>query len=147
LQLAAGAKIALMDAYVTNGLEGMPKVTYSGSGPSPDGSYGYEFTPTDNVKRISILRVNSHAVIIIYYGGKNKKLDSLGLSLGLVPGFGGLQANGRPVCRLGEVGCTDDSSASSIVWGCVLTTYNTRPFKELARYVPARCRNPGGMQP
>jgi type IV pilus assembly protein PilA len=148
LQLAAGAKIALMDAYVTNGLEGMPKVDYPGTGPSPAGSYGYEFMPTDNVKAIEIYPYNGAGEkpsVRIYYGGKNKTLDSLGLILGLAPGYGGFRADGRPLYRMGEQS-DGENSAGSIIWGCHVGYDVTTPYSQLAKYLPAPCRNKGAAQ-
>jgi type IV pilus assembly protein PilA len=149
LQLAAGAKAAIMDAYVTNGLEEMPAVDYPGVGPSPPGSYpGYEFTPTDNVQKIDIhgrRPPSGYPAVRIYYGGKNAKLNDLGIILSLVPGFGELQENGYPLYRMGELPNGEENSAGSVVWGCALSAYNTKPFSTLARYLPSRCRYRGGM--
>jgi prepilin-type N-terminal cleavage/methylation domain-containing protein len=151
LSLAAGAKAALMDAFVSNGLEGMPKVEYPGSGKSPPGSYAYEFKPTANVKAITIYghdeKTNSYPVVRIHYGGKNKALDDLGIVLNLQPGSGGIGENGYPIYRLGEGGAEGKAAAersSSIVWGCALSPLSTKKtFKELAKYLPSRCRYQG----
>jgi prepilin-type N-terminal cleavage/methylation domain-containing protein len=148
LQLAAGAKTALMEAYVTNGLEGLPKVSYPGSGTSPQGSYDYEFKPTDNVEAIFISHRydginNLYPAVRIHYGGKNKKLDALKLQLWLVPGYGGINDIGFPTCMLGQQGgsCNPQSeSGGSIVWGCSLHTNPKHAYAELDRYLPARCR-------
>jgi type IV pilus assembly protein PilA len=145
LQLAAGAKVAFMEHYVTDGYDNMPRVSYPGIGKPPDGSYNYEFTPTDNVAKIYIQRFSPPTIqpnIRIHYGGKNKKLTELGLVVTLSPGFGGLKSNGYPLCRFGEAGC-DDKVAGSIVWGCTLSSQINRTFGELARYLPSRCRYKG----
>jgi type IV pilus assembly protein PilA len=147
LQLAAGAKVAVMEAYVTNGRDGMPSVDYPGTGRSPAGSYNYEFTSTDNVQKIDIYArrpPSGYPSVRIYYGGKNARLNELGLILTLVPGFGGFQENGYPLYRIGESTNGEEESAGSIVWGCALSAYNTKSFSELAKYLPTRCRNRGG---
>jgi type IV pilus assembly protein PilA len=149
LQLAAGAKVALAEAYTVNGAGGMPTVDYPGTGKSPPGSYNYTFTPTDNVKAIRIQRMaldSNTPWIFIEYGGKNKQLDGLGLELSLIPGHGVLNAKGLPTCSLRAAlqnlsGCTE-GSAGSIIWGClVLESHLKKPFAEVARYLPSRCRN------
>jgi prepilin-type N-terminal cleavage/methylation domain-containing protein len=145
LSLAGGAKAALMDAFVNNGSEGMPTANYPGSGKSPPGSYNYEFKPTSNVKAIEILGTldgGQQPAIRIYYGGKSKTLNDLGLILNLQPGFGGLKENGFPLHLLGEEngGKDSDNKTSSIVWGCALSRENKKTFKELAKYLPSSCR-------
>jgi prepilin-type N-terminal cleavage/methylation domain-containing protein len=146
LQLAAGAKTAIMEAYVTNGLEGMPSVMYPGTGAPPPGSYNYQFMPTDNVKAIEIydynIGVRHFPSVRIYYGGKNKALDKLGLILSLAPGYGGFREDGRPLYHLGEPDA--DKSAGSIIWGCHVGYDVTTPYSQLAKYLPAPCRNKGG---
>jgi prepilin-type N-terminal cleavage/methylation domain-containing protein len=147
LQLSAGAKVAFMDAYVSNGLGGMPEVEYPGTGPAPTGSYsGFEFTPTDNVKKIRIPGTfhtgnGSTAKIWIYYGGKNKILDALGLVVALTPGFGEL-VNGDPSCRFRHAQNGLCQEGGSIIWGCgiIVSESNGKTFSELAPYVPSRCR-------
>jgi type IV pilus assembly protein PilA len=152
LQLAAGAKVAFMDAYTSNGIENMPVVMYPGTGPAPAGSFsGYEFTPTDNVKKIVIHNTNAagtpghpngnSAKIWIYYGGKNKTLDALGLVIGLTPGFGEI-TNGIPSCWFKNALSGQCQESGSIVWGCtiIVSESNNKTFSELARYVPSRCR-------
>jgi type IV pilus assembly protein PilA len=136
LQLAAGAKTALMEAYVTNGLEGMPTVPYAGSGKPLPGSYNYEFTPTDNVKAIQITAPPSWRFIRVWYGGKNKVLDDLGIVLNLTPKILG---NDSLTYTLGNP-AGDDSVGGSISWGCTLSTSSTTAFSKAAKYLPARCR-------
>jgi type IV pilus assembly protein PilA len=151
LSLAAGAKAALMDSFVNNGAEGMPTVDYPGSGKPPPKSYNYEFKPTANVKAIRILGTLGEVqkpAILIYYGGKNKALNDLGLVISLAPGFGGLKEDGIPLYQLGapDGGLDSNNKTSSIIWGCVLSSYNTKSFKELAKYLPARCRYKGNAK-
>jgi type IV pilus assembly protein PilA len=149
LQLAAGAKTVLMETYVTNGLEGMPSVKYPGTGAPPPGSYSYQFMPTDNVKAIEIHPYNaaskSYPSIRIYYGGKNKALDKLGLILSLAPGYGGFREDGRPLYRMGEQPDVDNSTGS-IIWVCHVGYEVTTPYSQLAKYLPAPCRNKGLAQ-
>jgi prepilin-type N-terminal cleavage/methylation domain-containing protein len=153
LVLAAGAKTAFIDSYTTNGLSGMPKAAYPGTG--DDNGWGYTFKPTDNVKAIKIFPPvttagnGSAAHVQVHFGGKNKKLDSLNLMLYLTAGYGGFKSGGDPRCRLGGNECDGanvDTAAGSIVWGCLVRQAGASAltFTQLARYVPARCRNPGG---
>jgi type IV pilus assembly protein PilA len=155
LQLAGGAKVAFLDYWVNNGK--IAPVDYPGSGPSPKGSYSYQFKPTANVKLIRIrgagTTINSHIAIV--YGGKNKKLNDLGLIVSLFPGFGKIQSNGTPEHALsdgiaaagGAAGGNTNNSANpsvgSIVWGCVMSNASAKTFKETAKYLPARCRYNG----
>jgi type IV pilus assembly protein PilA len=148
MQLAEGAKIAVMDAYTANGIEGMPTIRYAGTGAPRPGSYNYEFKPTDTVEKIVIREYQPNAApgasvisVDIYYGGKNKMLKELGIFVQLVPGWGGFKPGGDPLCRFGEVGCSD-TEAGSIVWGCVVNATNSATTRaKRNRYVPARCRH------
>jgi prepilin-type N-terminal cleavage/methylation domain-containing protein len=155
LSVAGGAKAAVMDAFVNNGSEGMPKVSYPGSGKSPKGSYNYEFKPTANIKikAVSIFRYvdanGDYPVVRVHFGGKNKILNDLGLILNLQPGFGGIdKETGYPRYLLGQKNGGQDggNKTSSIVWGCAVTYLNTKPFSKLAQYLPARCRYKGNHQ-
>jgi type IV pilus assembly protein PilA len=153
LQLAAGAKTAVMDTYLTNSLEDMPTVNYPGYGPA--NAWGYEFSPTDNVKKITIgsqskLPTAGNPFVTIYYGGKNKILDELGLVIYLTPGYGGFAPNGDPLCKLngsvstGQPACSIlPQDAGSIIWGCVAGSWANppAPAATISRYVPARCRH------
>jgi prepilin-type N-terminal cleavage/methylation domain-containing protein len=144
LSLAGGAKAALMDAYVSNGIEGMPQVDYPGSGKPPQKSYSYEFKPTSNVKAVEITQYRpgqTYPAVRIHYGGRNKKLDDLGLVLILVPGYGGFRENGFPQYQIGEG--PNPNNTSSILWGCALSGENKKTFNELLKYLPARCRHKG----
>jgi type IV pilus assembly protein PilA len=155
LVLAAGAKAAFVDSYVTNGIEGMPKEVYPGTG-TDDKGWGYTFTPTDNVKAIklhppvTLATSTSAAHIQIIYGGKNKQLDSLQLQILLTAGHGGFKSSGDPLCRLGSNDCGGSamhaSAAGSIVWGCLarMGNYYAASLPKAARYFPTRCRNAGG---
>ncbi|MDR2165587.1 MAG: pilin [Zoogloeaceae bacterium] len=146
LSLAGGAKVALLDAFVNNGYGGMPTVDYPGSGKSPKGSYSYEFKPTANVKAIEILGTlagKQQPAIRIHYGGRNKKLDDLGIVLNLAPGFGKPDGNGNLVSGLGGDGT---NKTSSITWVCALSSENKNTFKVLAKYLPASCRYKGNAK-
>jgi prepilin-type N-terminal cleavage/methylation domain-containing protein len=153
LQLAGGAKAAIMDEFVNNGAAGMPTVDYPGTGKPPKDSYNYEFKPTANVKKMEITRYNEPKItfpsVRIRFGGKNKTLNDLGIVLNLVPGYGGLKEDGFPLYMLGEKDSGKDSGnkTGSIVWGCLLSIQNKKTFKELAKYLPSRCRYKGNAQP
>jgi type IV pilus assembly protein PilA len=152
LQLAAGAKTALVEAYVTNGYEGMPTTGYSGTGPSLAGSYNYEFTPTRNVKAIEITGRNTvhssgYPYVRIYYGGENKILDDLGIALVLIPGHNLNTANGKVQYGLGTTKTNTDNNGASIVWSCTLSNNGkTSSFSKVAKYLPTRCRYKGDAQ-
>jgi prepilin-type N-terminal cleavage/methylation domain-containing protein len=148
LQLAVGAKIAFMDAYVSRGVEDMPTVSYPGVGAPPKDSYNYEFTPTDNVQKIGINRLTRNQTtpsVWIVYGGKNKLLNELGLFVNLYAGFGQLNQYGVPDCLLAYTIAGHRCAGvqgGSIVWGCVLVdSAQKKPFSEVAKYVPSRCRH------
>jgi type IV pilus assembly protein PilA len=150
LSLAEGAKIMVTEHWSNN--NALPIVPYPGTGKAPKGSYtGYEFKPTANVKAISINGIGSGAnydvngTVRIHYGGKNKVLNDLNLYLMLVPGFGGIKEDGFPKNYL-EAAATQPGQAGSIVWGCALSNRNTKPFRELQKYLPSRCRYKGWAQ-
>jgi prepilin-type N-terminal cleavage/methylation domain-containing protein len=157
LQLAAPAKAAMIDYWTTHG--GLPRIT-GNSETNASHLYGYEFTPTDNVKAITMEGDCGGNCgfprIRIEYGGKNTALDDLGLVINLMPGFGKIQpATGWP-----EVGLNTKSghsatpaadpdavknSAGSIIWACILNGGTKKPFAVVAQYVPTRCRFKGTM--
>jgi prepilin-type N-terminal cleavage/methylation domain-containing protein len=149
LQLAAPARNAIVEAFVTNGAAGLPEITYPGTGASPPGSYAYEFQPTDNVKAIQILRRwgnGDYPTVFIHYGGKNKVLDRLNLVVAMTAGHGGFRPNGLPLYYLGTGGPNNssggDADVGSIIWGCIVARHNnSTPREQLLRYLPARCRN------
>jgi type IV pilus assembly protein PilA len=150
LNLAAGAKMAIMDVYVNHGVSGVVVAAYPGSGKAPKGSYAYEFKPTANVKAIHIDTYNPptfNPAIRIHYGGKNKVLDDLGLVLVLMPGYGGFNSRGFPTYLLGggKAGGEghDKSNPASVIWGCALSDQNKKTSSELFKYLPARCRHKG----
>ncbi|MDR2164861.1 MAG: pilin [Zoogloeaceae bacterium] len=138
LSLAEGAKIMVTEHWTNNGK--LPTLSYPGTGKAPKGSYsGYEFKPTHSVKRIEINGITAqndwHGAIRIWYGDKNKTLDKLNLALVLAPGFGKLQANGRPQSRL-EQEAQHGNRAGSITWGCSLKRSGYKNFPRACQ-VPA----------
>jgi prepilin-type N-terminal cleavage/methylation domain-containing protein len=147
LVVAGGAKAAFVDYWVSNGRPA--PVDYPGSGKAPKDSYSYEFKPTPNVKRIQIVGESDpevHPGLRIWFGGKNKKLDDLGLVLVVIPGYGKIvDASGEPEKNLWTNPKTGTPSAGggSIVWGCRASKFGSKitSFAKFARYVPARCRH------
>jgi hypothetical protein len=115
----------MIDYWINNGK--LPELDYPGTGKSPKGSYSYEFKPTANVKAMNIEGGCGDGCrypnVRIVYGGKNKKLDDLGLVLVLMlmPGFGKIQGSGP--------------FAGSIVWGCITEKGITKPFKHATHSV------------
>ncbi|MDR2164117.1 MAG: pilin [Zoogloeaceae bacterium] len=146
LQLAGGAKTAFLDYWVNNGKTA--PVDYPGTGKPPKDSYSYEFKPTANVKKIMVGGANNNDDfhISIFYGGRNKKLEDLGLVVSLQAGFGKIQSDGRPETPLAVKNNATQHSANpnvgSIVWGCYLSYYSgtKKNFRTLAKYLPSRCR-------
>jgi type IV pilus assembly protein PilA len=144
LQLAGGAKAALVDYWVNNGK--LAPVDYPGTGKPPKDSYSYQFKPTANVKAIRIAGAESDdaSAIRIYYGGKNKTLDKLNLALGLYAGYGKI-VDGYPEHFLSENAGKVQNSANpgvgSIVWGCAVYPLDTsQSFNKISKYLPSRCR-------
>ncbi|MDR2164713.1 MAG: hypothetical protein LBO79_03600, partial [Zoogloeaceae bacterium] len=120
-----------------------------GTGKAPKGSYsGYEFKPTHSVKKIEINGMTAqdgwHGAIRIWYGGRNKELEKLGIALLLLPGFGKLDILGRPQFHLENE--AQGNKAGSIVWGCTLSERNKKTIKELAKYLPSSCRYKGNSK-
>jgi prepilin-type N-terminal cleavage/methylation domain-containing protein len=148
LQLAGGAKAAFVDYWINNGK--IAPVDYPGSGPSPKGSYSYQFKPTRNVKEIRIAGASFHdaATIRIYYGGKNKVLDKLNIALGLYPGYGKISVvTGIPETSLSDNAGKIQKGAGggSIVWGCRPYTPSMNKdsgpsFGKMSKYLPSPCR-------
>jgi prepilin-type N-terminal cleavage/methylation domain-containing protein len=155
LQLAAPAKTALIDYWTTHGE--LPPIT-GGHGDDASHLYGYQFTPTDNVKAIKMEGACGaqcgFSRIHIHYGGKNKVLDDLGLVIALAPGFGKIRESGKSA-GWPEVGLNTKSgqgstqvanpeafrdSAGSIVWGCAVDGQTKKPMDMVNQYVPTRCR-------
>ncbi|MDR2164046.1 MAG: pilin [Zoogloeaceae bacterium] len=151
LVLAGGAKMAMMDAYVSNGE--LPKVSYPGTGKPPKDSYAYEFKPTANVEKIHIEGACGDGCrypnVTIFYGGKNKALNDIGLVLMLMPGFGKIQTSGDragwPEYGLHTSGThsTNAANRNSVIWACVVRKETKKPFAVVQKYLPFSCRYKG----
>ena len=118
LTLANAAKTAVADTFSTRN---SGKITaYAGKDASVAGSYGYEFTPGENVALIEIAEIadvtapvlNKSGVIKITYDGQVK--TALGSTISLIPGSGKILSatTGLPDGAL--------SQSAPIVWGCTL---------------------------
>jgi type IV pilus assembly protein PilA len=153
LNLAEGAKMALVSYWVENGKIAL--VDYPGTGKPPKGSYNYEFKPTANVKAIAIRGAQGKEAshIKISYGGKNKKLEDLKLDILLLPGYGKIDGiHGEPEMLLSAQGGKQQGGSShdgtiqggirfgSITWGCSIIGPTDKIFRTLVKYVPSRCR-------
>jgi type IV pilus assembly protein PilA len=143
LQLAAGAKVTLVDYWTNHG--DLPTDAGVTTSSNANHLYGYEFTPTDNVKMIHIegKAPNSEFnAVRITYGGKNAVLNDLNLVIMLVPGFGEIQASGYPKAGLLSSGAGADvrNHAGSIVWGCIINRKMSKKPDLATKYVPSRCR-------
>jgi prepilin-type N-terminal cleavage/methylation domain-containing protein len=154
LSIAEGAKIMVTEHWSNNNR--LPTIIYPGTGKAPKGSYtGYEFKPTANVKRLVVngMAIKSGAshyahngAIHIYYGGKNKALNDLGLVLMLVPGYGKIRHGDKEMDGFPEYVLESETpgrAAGSIVWGCALGVHSVKNFRTLYNYVPSICRNRG----
>jgi type IV pilus assembly protein PilA len=144
LQLSAGAKAAFVDYWTENG--SLPQTGYPGTGKPIKGSFNYEFKPTANVKKIQIGGSDDYSVVRIWYGGRNKTLDRLGIVIGLAAGFGKIDGDsGVPETPLasGIAGGSKKNYAGggSIVWGCLVSgSSQIQSFTKIAKYIPSRCR-------
>ncbi|MDR2164101.1 MAG: pilin, partial [Zoogloeaceae bacterium] len=143
LQLAGGAKVALLDYWTENGR--LAPVDYPGTGKPPKDSYTYQFKPTHNVKAIRIrgAQAEDWSQIQIFYGGKNKVLEDLGIVIAMAAGYDGIDKDGTVVTPLSMHGGKVQNSAGggSIVWSCLVSAYSKQTsFSKMAKYVPSRCR-------
>jgi type IV pilus assembly protein PilA len=147
LQLAAGAKTTMIDYWTSHGE--LPAAAGLATTGNANHLYGYEFTPTDNVKMIQLegsAPGSEYNNVRIFYGGKNPVLNDLGIVLMLMPGFGKIQASGFPEIGLlskGSRGSARDH-AGSIIWGCIISRGESRKPDLAAQYVPSRCRYVAG---
>ncbi len=131
LILASSAKTAVLDTMA--GRTAGTITAYPGVGPAPLGSWGFEFTPTENVQFIAIDQVGNVAaaaladgrVRIRYSGQIDVALAAA--EIWLTPGSGAV-VSGLPA---GPV-----FSNSPIVWGCATSSGSGLIFK----YLPANCR-------
>ena len=133
LTLANAAKTAVAETFATRNSGAI--AAYSGTGTSAAGSYGYEYTPGENVASIAIAAIpnvltpaaGNGTITITYAGQLASTLDS---TIRLVPGSGVVNSGttGLPASPL--------SQAAPVVWGCTLETGKAASFK----YVPSNCR-------
>ena len=131
LTLASAAKTAVTDTFASADTGGI--AAYAGTGAPAAGSYGYEFTPTNNVASIAIAGIAdvtapeaAEGAITITYAGQ------VGTAMGtetlvLEPGSTTV-TNGVPDAPM--------VAGAPIVWGCHTTDATTTVFK----YLPANCR-------
>ena len=133
LTLANAAKTAVADTFSTRNSGEV--AAYTGTGASAAGSYGYEYTPGENVASIAIAGIEDvtapedlEGTITITYAGQ--VATALASTIRLVPGSGVVDSadTGLPAAAL--------SQAAPIVWGCTLESGKAASFK----YVPANCR-------
>ena len=127
LNLAGAAKIAVAETVSTE--MGQPIVAYAGVGPTVAGSYGYEFTATDDVATIAIAATNAvpaalDGQITVTY---DAAFPALGLILHMTPGSGNIVA-GLPSGAI--------VADSPIVWGC-----DSNNIVDHFKFVPSNCRN------
>ncbi|OTG59357.1 prepilin-type cleavage/methylation domain-containing protein [Acinetobacter sp. ANC 4204] len=133
LTLANAAKTAVAETFSTRNSGKVE--AYDGTGDSVAGSYGYEYTPGENVASIEIAEIadvttpaaGDGAITITYDG---QLATSLGSTLRLVPGSGVVDSagTGLPADPLAQ--------GAPVVWGCTLVTGAEAAFK----YVPSNCR-------
>jgi type IV pilus assembly protein PilA len=134
LSLAEAAKTAVAETYASwDGQDPATIASYAGTGAAGNGSFGYEFTPTNIVKSIAIAAINPNTtkdtdgVITITYTGTGPVGTALaGATLSLIPGSTSV-TGGLPDAAL--------TVGAPIVWGCTVSAATA--FK----YVPANCRN------
>ena len=133
LTLANAAKTAVAETFATRNSGAI--AAYSGIGTSAAGSYGYEYTPGENVASIAIAAIPNvltpaagNGTITITYAGQ--LASTLASTIRLVPGSGVVNSGttGLPASPL--------SQAAPVVWGCTLQTGRAASFK----YVPSNCR-------
>lgn len=131
LVLASAAKLAVTETFASRDTGAV--VAYGGTGATPAGSFGYEFTPTSKVASIAIAGIPDVAApaagngqITVTYAGKIA--TALGTTLELVPGSGVLvAATNLPTSPL--------AAGAPVVWGCTVNG-TVGAFK----YVPSNCR-------
>ena len=133
LTLANAAKTAVAETFSTRNSGAV--VAYAGSGDSVAGSYGYEYTPGENVALIEIAEIGDvtaptllDGTITITYDGQ--LATALGSTIRLVPGSGEVESatTGLPKDPLAQ--------GAPVVWGCTLDSGAETAFK----YVPSNCR-------
>ena len=132
LSLASAARTAVAENYMSRNTGAI--AAYAGTGLAADGSYGYEFTATSDVRSIAIAGIadvanpaaNEGRITVTYEGGLNAALVT---PLLLTPGSGTIGANGLPTGVL--------SAGQPVVWGCTHATVRAH------RLLPSNCRFTG----
>ena len=131
LVLAGEAKLAVVETlgYFISG----SVAPYGGTGPNVTGSYFFQFTPTQNVSRLSIAGLVTLATPAIAEGRieiQHRGLinSSLNSNVVLTPGSGNVNGSARPSAAI--------MPGQSIVWGCGVRSTNAY------KYIPSNCRYP-----
>lgn len=133
LTLANAAKTAVAETFSTRNSGTIEP--YAGSGDSVAGSYGYEYTPGENVALIAIGGIEDvtepqaeEGTITITYAGQ--LATALASTIRLIPGSGVVESDttGLPDTEL--------APGAPVVWGCTLDSGAEASFK----YVPSNCR-------
>lgn len=130
LSLAAAAKTAVAETLSSRSSGAV--AAYTGTGAAANGSYGFEFTPTENVAKIEIAAVPNvtapaagAGLITITYAGQVAGAMT-GDKVYLQPGSGTIANGALPTAAI--------SPGQPIVWGCAVA--DAKDFK----YVPSNCR-------
>ena len=131
LSLASAAKTAVTDTFASADTGGI--AAYAGTGAPAAGSYGYEFTASNNVASIAISEIvdvtapaaAEGSIIITYAGQVGTAMN--GETLVLEPGSTTV-TDGVPDAPM--------AAGAPIVWGCPTGAGTTTVFK----YLPANCR-------
>ncbi len=130
LSLASAAKTAVSETFATTNATSV--VAFPGTGLSPAGSYGFDFTATSKVASIAIAAIANTTApaigngrITITFAGP--LATTVGATVQLTPGSGTVSSTtGLPAAAMAR--------GAGVVWGCRVSV-NTA-FK----YVPAECR-------
>ena len=130
LSLASAAKTAVAETLSSRSSGAV--AAYDGVGDAADGSYGFEFTATENVEKIEIAEVGDVAapeagegLITITYAGQIAGAME-GDVIYLVPGSGTIEDGQLPEDEI--------KPGQPIVWGCAVG--DAKDYK----YVPSNCR-------
>ena len=130
LSLASAAKTAVAETLSSRSSGKV--AAYAGTGAAADGSYGFEFTSTENVEKIEIAEIADVAapaadegLITVTYDGQIKGAMKGGVVY-LVPGSGTVTDGGLPPDEI--------KPGLPIVWGCAVAD------AEDYKYVPSNCR-------
>ena len=130
LSLGSAAKTAVAETVSARSSGAV--AAYTGTGAAANGSYGYEFTATENVSSIAISGIADVATpaagegtITITYTGQIAGAMT-GDTVVLVPGSGATANGALPTAAM--------LPGQPIVWGCGVT--DAKDYK----YVPSNCR-------